>query len=114
MLDLEVNERDDMVVVSLTGELDISSAPRVEKELARVEAGHPETVVFDLSKLEFMDSTGLRIVVSGDARARHRGGRFAVVRGPEAVQRIFRITRLDERLDMVDTLAAVSDGAVGD
>jgi anti-anti-sigma factor len=49
-----------------------------------------------------MDSTGLRIVVSADARARENGRRLVVVRGPEAVQRIFRMTRLDERLEMVD------------
>ena len=111
MLDLEIQDRPGMVVLALTGELDISSAPRVEKELARLEAPGPQTLVFDLSRLEFMDSTGLRIVVSGDARARQRGGRFAVVRGPEPVQRIFRITRLDERLDMVDTLGDVGPSA---
>lgn len=111
MLDLEIHDNPDMVVLSLRGELDISSAPRVEKELSRLEAPGPATLVFDLTELEFMDSTGLRIVVSGDARARQRGGRFAVVRGPEAVQRIFRITRLDERLDMVDSLADVDSAA---
>jgi anti-sigma B factor antagonist len=111
MLDLEIHDSPDMVVLALRGELDISSAPRVEKELARLEAPGPPTLVFDLSHLEFMDSTGLRIVVSGDARARQRGGRFAVVRGPEAVQRIFRITRLDERLDMVDSLGDVDAAA---
>lgn len=111
MLDLEIHDNPDMVVLSLRGELDISSAPRVEKELSRLEAPGPATLVFDLTELEFMDSTGLRIVVSGDARARQRGGRFAVVRGPEAVQRIFRITRLDERLDMVDSLGDVDSAA---
>lgn len=107
MLDLEVTTTPEMVVVALVGELDISSAPRVEKELGIVEAAAPATIVLDLSQLEFMDSTGLRIVVSGDARARQRGGRFVVVRGPEPVQRIFRITRLDDRLDLVGGLDEV-------
>ena len=95
------------------GELDLDTAPLLEQELGAARAAGAASVVLDMRALTFMDSTGLRIVVSGDARARQRGGRFAVVRGPEAVQRIFRITRLDERLDMVDTLAAVSDGASG-
>lgn len=103
LLDMTAREQGDVTILSLTGELDISSAARVEKELSRAEERLPAALVLDLSALEFMDSTGLRIVVSADARARERGGRFAVVRGPDAVQRIFRITRLDERLEIVDS-----------
>jgi anti-anti-sigma factor len=104
MSDLETSAREQgaAVILALTGELDISSAERVEAELERIEAGGPAPLVLDLSGLQFMDSTGLRIVVGAETRARRRGGRFVVVRGPEAVQRIFRITRLDERLEMVD------------
>jgi anti-anti-sigma factor len=90
------------VRLALEGELDIASAGQVERELTRIERDAPAALVLDLRKLAFMDSTGLRIVVSADARAREHGRRLVVVRGPEAVQRIFRMTRLDERLDMVD------------
>jgi anti-anti-sigma factor len=103
LLDMSAKEQGDTTVLSLTGELDISSAGRVEKEISRAEERRPGALILDLSALEFMDSTGLRIVVSADARARERGGRFAVVRGPDAVQRIFRITRLDERLEILDS-----------
>ena len=103
LLDLTVEERGDATVVALSGELDISSAERVEQELERAEARRPPVLVLDLSGLVFMDSTGLRIVVHADARARERGGRLTVVRGPDPVQRVFRITRLDERLTMADS-----------
>lgn len=108
LLDLNAREHGSVTVLTLTGELDISSAGRVEKELTRAEERRPGALVLDLSQLDFMDSTGLRIVVSADARARERGSRFAVVRGPDAVQRIFRITRLDERLEMVDSVEQVA------
>lgn len=101
-LQLQAQDRGESAIISLTGELDISSAVRVERELSRVEGRAPALLVLDLSGLDFMDSTGLRIVVSADARARERGARFVVVRGPDAVQRVFRITRLEERLEMVD------------
>jgi anti-sigma B factor antagonist len=107
LLDMSAKEQGDVTVLSLTGELDISSAGRVEKEISRAEERQPGALILDLSALEFMDSTGLRIVVSADARARERGGRFAVVRGPDAVQRIFRITRLDERLEILDSVEQV-------
>ena len=103
LLEITVDQRGDATVVALSGELDISSAGRVEQELARAENRAPPVLVLDLSGLAFMDSTGLRIVVGADARARKRGGRLTVVRGPEPVQRVFRITRLDERLTMADS-----------
>jgi anti-sigma B factor antagonist len=103
LLDLSARENGATTVLAMAGELDISSAVRVEQEISKAEERKPAALVLDLSGLEFMDSTGLRIVVSADARARERGTRFAVVRGPDAVQRIFRITRLDERLEMLDS-----------
>ncbi|HEV7461528.1 MAG TPA: STAS domain-containing protein [Solirubrobacteraceae bacterium] len=95
------------VRLTLTGELDISSAPQLDEELAKVEAASPPIVVLDLRSLEFMDSTGLRTIVTADARAREEGRRLAIVRGPDAVHRVFSVTRLDERLDMIDDPAAV-------
>ncbi len=103
VLELDAREDEGVAILALSGELDISSAPRVEGELSRLESREPSALVLDLSGLRFMDSTGLRIVVSADARAREQGRRFAVVRGPESVQRIFRITRLEERLRIVDS-----------
>jgi anti-anti-sigma factor len=108
LLEVNTHEEDGSVRLALTGELDISSAPRVDDELTRVEADAPGVVVLDLRGLAFMDSTGLRLIVSADARAREQGRRLVVVKGPEAVQRIFRVTRLDERLDMVDDPAAAT------
>ena len=102
-------EQDDRgtVRVALTGELDISSASQLDDQLAKVEADGPPVIVLDLRALEFMDSTGLRTVVTADARARDQGRRLAIVRGPDAVDRVFSVTRLDERLEIIDDPAAV-------
>ena len=90
------------VTVSLEGELDLSTVAKVEEELRRVEASDASLVVLDLSGLTFLDSTGLRAVITADERARAQGRRFVIVKGPDAVQRVFAITRLEERLEMVD------------
>jgi len=105
LLELNTDTNGTTVRLTLEGELDIASAGQVERELARIERNPPARLVLDLRGLAFMDSTGLRIVVSADARAREDGRRLVVVRGPEAVHRIFRMTRLDERLEMVDAPA---------
>jgi len=106
ILDVRTEDRDGLVHMSLMGELDLSSVAKVQEELRRIEANAPATLVVDLSKLSFLDSTGLRCIVTADERAREQGRRIVIVRGPDAVQRVFAITRLEERLEIVDDAAA--------
>jgi anti-sigma B factor antagonist len=102
ILELESEQNGERVSLALRGELDISSAALLEEALGKLESGEPAVLVIDLRRLEFMDSTGLRALVSADQRAREAGRRVAIVRGPEAVDRIFNVTRLDEHLELVD------------
>jgi anti-sigma B factor antagonist len=102
LLKLDSDEADGRTTLALRGELDISSAPVLEEALGRLEGAGPPVLVIDLRALAFMDSTGLRTIVAADQRARAQGRRVAIVRGPEAVDRIFSVTRLDERLEIVD------------
>ena len=106
ILDVRTEDRNGLVHMALVGELDLSSVAKVQEELRRIEAGSPATLVLDLSKLSFLDSTGLRCIVTADERAREAGRRIVIVRGPDAVQRVFAITRLEERLEIVDDVAA--------
>ncbi|MEA2350925.1 MAG: anti-sigma factor antagonist, partial [Thermoleophilaceae bacterium] len=46
--------------------------------------------------------SGLRALLAADTRARERGARLVIVRGDDRIQRVLRITRLDERLEIVD------------
>ena len=95
------------VRVALSGELDISSALTFEEELRRIEqAGDPETMVLDLQGLKFLDSTGLRLILSAHVRARRDRRRLRIVLpGNRAVQRIFQLSGASERLDIVEAPA---------
>ena len=106
ILDVRTEDRNGLVHMALVGELDLSSVAKVQEELRRIEADSPATLVVDLSKLSFLDSTGLRCIVTADERAREQGRRIVIVRGPDAVQRVFAITRLEERLEIVDDAPA--------
>jgi anti-anti-sigma factor len=99
--EVTIEQRGSAVHIVLTGELDISTAQRLEDDLRRIEADQPELIVLDLQELSFMDSTGLRLLITADARAREDGRRLAIVQGNEMVQRVMRLTRLDERLTIV-------------
>jgi anti-anti-sigma factor len=107
ILNVRSEEGEGLVHVQLMGELDLSSFGKLEDELRRIEADPPQLLLLDLSKLRFLDSSGLRTIVTADERAREQGRRMVVVRGPEAVQRVFSITRLEDRLEIVDDASAV-------
>ncbi|HET6449534.1 MAG TPA: STAS domain-containing protein [Conexibacter sp.] len=110
LLELTTETEGPTVRLSLTGELDIAGAARVEQELERIEREPPATLVLDLRELAFMDSTGLRVIVAADERAREQARRLVLVRGSATVQRIIEMTRLDERLEIVDDPEAVQAG----
>ena len=80
------------------GELDIDSAHRVEAALEGLHEEGCSDIVLDLRGLTFVDSTGLRLVIRWDTAAREGGFRFAIVPGGEVVQRVFRLTGMDEYL----------------
>lgn len=102
---IEVSESgDDAVLIALEGDLDISGVPTLEKELKRLEGQGPAHIILDLRQLLFLDSSGLRAIVSADSRARRDGWKLTVVQGPETVRRVFSITLMDKRLHLVDEL----------
>ena len=85
----------------LSGELDLASAPLLESEIESVELGDTALVVLDLEDLEFIDSTGLRIILAAHARSQERGQEFAVTRGSQQVQRLLSITRVADHLRII-------------
>ncbi|HEY7282678.1 MAG TPA: STAS domain-containing protein [Actinomycetota bacterium] len=101
-LAVETRWNDGEATLVLTGELDLSTAPEVEEALAGAEGKQPARMVLDLRQLAFMDSTGLRVVLAADGRARKDGRRLEVVPGPPQVHRVFRIALLDRRITFVD------------
>jgi anti-anti-sigma factor len=102
-LEFETTRNGKVAVIAPTGELDLSGAAVLQAEIDRlVDDGELAGVVLDLRGLEFLDSSGLRLVVLADMQAREAGRRFALVRGDETVHRVFEITRMSDRLDFVD------------
>lgn len=109
-LDLETTEDDGLCSVALYGELNLETAGAFTRELVRLEEKKPPVIALDLRNLKFIDSSGLRLIVVADAGARREGRRLAIVPGPEAVQSVFRKTRLDGRLDFVEDASKLRDG----
>lgn len=98
----ETRRNGDAWWVRPVGELDIDTAPQLEHELVRARASGAARLVLDLRALTFMDSTGLRLVIRWDKAARAEGFEFAIVPGSEVIQRVIRLTGMDEHLPVAD------------
>jgi anti-sigma B factor antagonist len=107
---VEVRSEDHATVISVSGELDLASSPVLEEELERVAGSNAEVVIVDLRKLEFMDSTGLSVLVRAHQRAEEQGRRLGLVNGSQQVQRLLTLTGVADRLTLADTPEELLDG----
>lgn len=105
--ELALRREGDIPVLTLSGELDIAVVGRLDQALAPIEAQQPPILLLDLRTLSFMDSSGLRLVLEADLRARRENRRLVVVRGPDPVHRVFTVATLDKRLEFVDDPANI-------
>jgi anti-anti-sigma factor len=105
--------------VSVGGELDIASAPRLDRALR--DAVSPTTsvvldvgdlVVLDLNDLTFMDVLGLHAIIDATARAQRLGRRLVLLCGPPAVQRVFTLTGTAAAVEFHDRPAAAASTSV--
>jgi anti-anti-sigma factor len=64
----------------------------MEERLTSIDEQKPSRVVIDLGGLAFIDSSGLRVLMLADSRARERGYELMLLPGPEPVQRVFEMT----------------------
>jgi anti-sigma B factor antagonist len=85
-------------VVSLAGEHDLYTAPKVQEELRSVLAAGARTIVVDLTETTFVDSTMLHVLLSARNELRNRG-RLVLVTDDATVKRVFEITGIDRLFD---------------
>jgi anti-sigma B factor antagonist len=81
-------------VITVTGQIDIFTAPRLRDVLLdQIEAGHVHLVV-DVEKVDFLDSTALAVLIGAWWRVRDHGGHLALAGAPEPIREIFHVTCL--------------------
>ena len=101
-------------VLEVGGEIDVYTAPQLREHLIGVVEGGARQVIVDLSRVEFLDSTGLGVLVGALKRLRGVSGELLLVCAQERLLKIFRITGLDRVFALFDTVdAATTSGAAG-
>lgn len=105
-LTVATTERDDVTIVTVSGEVDVYTAPQLRSALEeRIAAGHTALIV-DLEHVGFLDSTGLGVLVGRVKAIRKVDGWLRVVCTNERILRLFAITGLDQVLAIHDSVEA--------
>jgi anti-sigma B factor antagonist len=102
-LHIGTREESDRIILSLQGELDMANAPLLQGAIESDQLAGTATVVLDLQELTFLDSTGLRIILSARELCWRRGQEFAVTPGSPQVQRLLSVTGVGEHLRTIAT-----------
>ena len=111
-LALEIDDSEKAPVVVVRGEVDFGSAPRLRELLVKRAMDGAQHVVVDLSGVEFLDSTGLGVVVGALKRYRTLGGDLYIVVTTERIRAVFELTGLTSAFTVYDTRAtAVAEAA---
>jgi anti-sigma B factor antagonist len=103
--DYEIDSSGDEAGVRLIGELDMAATLQLEPEIDRLLDSGTRKLSFDLSGLEFIDSTGFSLLVAVTERTRATGAELVLLRPSEPVARAMRVTGLDAVLPLADTSA---------
>ena len=90
-------------ILDAAGEIHVSTAPRFSERLNAAIADGKTSLVLDFSRVEFIDSTGLSVLLNGLRRLTRRQGSLVLVCTNPTVLRLFEITRLDSTFDIVGT-----------
>ncbi len=100
---IEEDLDDDTRVIAAAGEIHVSTAPALAEQLtAALQAGRTR-IVLDFTEVEFIDSTGLSVLLNALRRLARRDGALSLVCTNPTVLRLFEITRLDATFDIVQT-----------
>ena len=113
--EFEISDRkvdDDTHVVSVTGEIDLFTAPEFKQRMsAPIDEGRSNLIV-DLTRTTFIDSSSLGVLIGAHRRLKLRGGSLVVVCDDEAIAKTFKITGLDGVFTLAPTVeAALADDA---
>ena len=118
LFDLQVHQHEGWVVLAVVGEIDLATAPRVRQAVIDVlaTAGSSPSVVLDLGSVDFIDSSGLGVVLGALKRVRAADGRLRVIVREPQVRRVFELTDLDRILALASSLdeALSMDAATAD
>ena len=109
-LEVETAKRGDATILSLRGEIDVYTAPRLRQAIVDLIDAGERRIVVDMENVDFLDSTGLGVLVEGLKRAKGNDGDLSIVATHDKILKIFDITGLNKAFGIFGSV----DEAVGE
>jgi anti-sigma B factor antagonist len=106
---VRVEEREGWAVVRASGDLDLTTAPRRREAVVGIGVDGQPRVVLDLQAVDFIDSTGLGVLVGLLKRTRSQGGDLRLVSTRTGLRKILELTALDHAFPLAPSVEAVLD-----
>ncbi|MFD1172161.1 STAS domain-containing protein [Oceanobacillus picturae] len=106
---IDVVEESNKSVVNLSGEIDAYTAPNLKESLLPLTQKEGNAVEVDLGNVNYMDSTGLGVFISALKSTKENGSEMKLVNIQDRVLRLFKITGLDEIMDLNSTIRGVTE-----
>ncbi|MEV6710745.1 STAS domain-containing protein [Lentzea sp. NPDC051208] len=98
---VEIRAKDDIPIVAVTGEIDLSNEDVIQAEISDQLDRRPPLLVIDLRKVTFMGSAGIRLLIGNHMTATSSGIRLPVVAAHHAVLRPLEVTEVDQQLELI-------------
>jgi anti-sigma B factor antagonist len=92
----------DHTVLSVTGEIDLYTAPKLQSELSSALNANPARLIVDMSGVEFCDSTGINVLLAAHRNARERGGELQLAGPGSATRKVLQVTGLETVFTVLD------------
>jgi len=114
-VNFKINTRtdDDLPAIELEGEVDVYTAPQLKQQMLALLDGGATEIMVDLTKVDYLDSTGLGVLIGGLKRMREREGNVVLICPNQRVRRVFEITGLDKIFDIFNSEAEAHAQAAG-
>jgi len=93
-LTLTTREVDGHTLVAVGGEIDVYTAPKLRDKISELVAAGNHSLIIDMEKVDFLDSTGLGVLVGGLKKVRAQDGTMSLICNQDRLLKIFRITGL--------------------
>ncbi len=100
----DIRQQGSTSIVTISGEIDMSRSPSIHQQLVEALQARPARLIFDLTNVGYMDSSGVGVLVDALRRMRLHGGRLALVAVAPRVLSVLQITKLDQFFEMYATL----------
>ena len=109
-VELKVTTRSqgDHTVVSVLGEIDLYTAPRLQSELMSALGSSPARLIVDMSGVDFCDSTGINVLLAAHRHAREHGGELQLAGPGSATRKVLQVTGLESVFTVLDDPAQVT------